>query len=85
MQEAKPPEVLKAAGRMGLPPFRAAASLLRNHGPAPPLLRGSRRSQMRPVGRGGKQGLPCTYRHQPRPLSSTKQNTLITKQNPRSL
>ncbi|XP_059529515.1 myomegalin-like isoform X13 [Myotis daubentonii] len=85
MQEAKPPEVLKAAGRMGLPPFRAAASLLRNPSPAPPLLRGSRRSQMWPVGRAEGGGLPCTYRHQPSPLPSTKQNMLITKQNPRSL
>ncbi|XP_015418972.1 PREDICTED: myomegalin isoform X11 [Myotis davidii] len=84
MQEAKPPEVLKAAGRMGLPPFRAAASLLRNPSPAPPLLRGSR-SQMWPVGRAEGGGLPCSYRHQPSPLPSTKLNMLITKQNPRSL
>ncbi|XP_016078875.1 PREDICTED: myomegalin-like isoform X1 [Miniopterus natalensis] len=35
MQEAQPPAVLKAAGRMGLPPFCAAADLLRKARPGP--------------------------------------------------
>ncbi|KAF5910915.1 hypothetical protein HPG69_000879, partial [Diceros bicornis minor] len=78
-QGAKPPEVVEAAGRMGLPPFCTATYLLKRPGPHSSHPAGeSRRRCQRPGGTGRRQrAFPAVMEyHQPRvACPTTKQNT----------